>query len=280
MQNEIKQGELFDLKEHEKIQINLMPDQTLDKLFIIWNKGNLTRITIDGVDFELNKNCIVFVSEFHMEILAQFAKVRVIEFHKVFLGIDTSLNQAGDYLLVFYGYHFLRGVPKIELDEGEAFEFDRIWDSMVVEFPTISQPISSQLIRNSFQRMMLLAQKSHAKKEFDLPIDFMQLKTIREFQYLVEIHFKKLTNVSDYAQILKVPAKKIAELFRKHYHRKPTELIAHRRNLYAQKQLAYTNELVKNIAYELSFSDSQSFSHFFKKMNSLTPESYRQKHTY
>lgn len=280
MQSEKKQEILFDLKENESFQINLMPDQTLDKLFIIWNKGSLSSVTIDGIDFHLNKNCIVFVSEFHMEILAQFEKVRVIEFHKAFLGIDTSLNQAGDYLLVFYGYHFLKGVPKIELDDVEALEFDRIWDSMVVEFPTIDQPISSQLIRNSFQRMMLLAQKSHAKKEFDLPVDFMQLKVIREFQYLVEMHFKELTNVSDYAQILKVPAKKIAELFRKHYHRKPTELIAHRRNLYAQKQLAYSSELVKNIAYELNFSDSQSFSHFFKKMNSQTPESYRRKHNY
>lgn len=270
----------FELFEKSMEQVELMPDQTFDKLFILWNKGGTTKVDIDQVSFELNCDCMLFISEFHMEIKAQFEQVRIIQFSKNFIGIDTSLNQAGDYLLVFYGYHFLDAIPKIQLNSEQSIEFDRIWEDLVTEYHNITQPISSQLIRNSFQRMMLLAQKTHAITEFDLPIDFMHLRIIREFQYLVETNFKELIKVSDYAQILKLPPKRIAELFNKYYHRKPSDLIAHRRNLHAQKQLVYTNELIKNIAYDLSFSDSQAFSHFFKKMNQLSPESYRQKHSY
>ena len=126
---------------------------------------------------------MLFISEFHMEIKAKFENVRLIQFSKVFLGIDTSLNQAGDYLLVFYGYHFLNAIPKIQMNTAQSLEFDQIWKDIKKEYPNISQPISSQLIRNSFQRMMLLAQKTHAITEFYLEIDFMELRTIREFQY-------------------------------------------------------------------------------------------------
>ncbi len=236
--NEIENGSgsgkvLFELFEKSNEQINLMPDQASDYLFILWNKGGVTTIEIDQSRFELNCNCMLFISEFHMEIQANFERVRIIRFSKAFLGIDTTLNQAGDYLLVFYGYHFLSGVPKIQLDSKQSLQFDQIWNDINAEYPNITHPVSAQLIRNSFQRMMLLAQKSHAIAEFDLPIDFMHLRTIREFQYLVETHFKELTKVSDYAQILMIPAKQIAELFRKHYKRKPTDLISHRRNLYA-----------------------------------------------
>lgn len=266
---------MFLAKEIKAESVNLMPDQQEDYLYIIWNKDEMVEVDVDGNNYTVNRNCIIFISEFHMKISANFKNARIIQFDKSFLGIDNSLNQAGDYLLVFYGYHFLDNVPKIQLSENEGQEFDRIWENILVELPQIEESVSQQLIRNSFQRLMLLSQKIHASTEFDLPIDYMNLRLIREFQYLVETNFKTLTKVSDYAQILKVPAKKISELFNMHYRKRPSELIAHRRNLFAKKQLLHTKELVKNIAYDLNFSDSQTFSHFFKRINGVTPDEFR-----
>ena len=256
-----------------------MPDEMVDSLCILWNKGKAIEVCIDENAFQLGTDCIIFISEFHMEVRADFEKVRMIHFDKAFLGIDRSLNQAGDYLLVFYGYHFLDHVPKISLSRTQVVAFDQIWDQMIAEMPGLSDPLAEQLIRNSFQRLMLLSQKVHNETEFDLPIDYMNLRVIREFQYLVETHFMEITRVSDYADILKVSPKKIAELFNKYYNRKPSELIAHRRNLEAQKQLIHSSELIKNIAYDLNFSDTQSFTHFFTKMNGLSPQHFRDKHT-
>lgn len=144
-----------------------------------------------------------------------------------------------------------------------------------LEITNINNPISEALTRNSFQRFLLLSQKNHAVTEFDIPIDFKDLRLIREFQYLVNTNFKDLMKVSDYASILKISPKKIAEVFGCCYNKKASELIADRRNLYAKRQLMHTDELIKNIAYELNFSDSQAFSHFFKKQNKMTPDEFR-----
>ena len=217
---------------------------------------------------------MIFISEFHMSIKGTFAKVKVIEFEKSFLGVDNSMNQAGDYLLIFYGYHFLDAIPKIQLSQNMTTEFNRVWLN-IEEGCNKKTSLAKKLIQNSFQRLMLLAQKTHEKTEFDLPLDSDQLRTIRAFQYLVETNFRTLHKVVDYAQIIKVPAKKLTELFKKHYNSSPSELIAHRRNLFAKKQLLHTNQLVKNIAYDLNFSDSQAFSHFFKKHNGMSPERFR-----
>ena len=112
--------------------------------------------------------------------------------------------------------------------------------------------------------------------KFDVAIDIKDLRVVRQFQHLVNTNFKELTKVSEYAEILKISPKKISELFGCCYDRKASELIADRRNLYAKRQLIYSDELIKNIAYDLNFSDSQTFSHFFKKQNGLSPDEFRQ----
>jgi len=266
---------MFELKEITNDKICLRPDANIDDLYILWNKGTTQSITIDHSTFEITKNCILFLSEFHMSVEGEFENMRVIRFDKSFLGLDNSLNQAGDYLLIFYGYHFLDHVPKITLLDSECDAFEQIWDNLLEDFQTMNEPLSAQLVRNSFQRLMLQSQKIHTQTEFDLPIDFMELRIIREFQYLVETNFKQLHHVSDYSDILKISAKKISTLFHKYYNRKPSELIAHRRNLEAKKRLLYANEPVKSIAIDLNFADIQSFGHFFKKMNGLSPVKFR-----
>ena len=265
----------FQISEEENSTICIMPDQHPDQLFIVWNMGEQMMVEIDQAPYCLEQNCIIFISEFHMSVKGNFKQVRLIQFDKAFLGLDQSMNQIGDYLLVFYGYHYLDSVPKIQLNPQEVEPFHAVWENIKSELKHTANTISTRLIQNAFQRLLLLAQKTHAKTEFDLPIDAAHLRIIREFQYLVETHFKQFTKVANYAEILKISAKKLAETFHKYYHRTPSELIAHRRNLYAQKQLIHSEELIKNIAYELNFSDSQAFSHFFKKMNNTTPDSYR-----
>ncbi len=268
----------FIMEGKRDLKLSLMPNEMPENLFILWNIGSSTVISIDGHSFEINKYCMVFLSELHLSVSANFEEVRVIEFSKAFLGIDSSLNQVGDFLQVFYGYHFLDKISKIELRNDQVVEFEQLWQTMKEESERNDDLISKALLRNSFQRLMLLSQKAHMRTEFDLPIDYMNLRVIREFQYLVEMKFMQLTQVSDYADILKVPAKRLSELFKKYYNRRPLDLINHRRNLHARKQLMHTHQLVKNIAYELNFADSQAFIHFFKKMNGVAPDGYRKKH--
>lgn len=256
---------------------SFMPSDWDEELTIAWNVGEPTHIKLDDNNIAIGTNCILFVSEFYMKLQVETGTFRIIKFNKTFINPIDSMINTGEYLMIFYGLHAVDHLPKISLKENEINVFEHIWQELLLEEKNIDSPISEALLRNSFQRFLLKSQKNHAESEFNIPIDFKDLRLIREFQYLVNNHFKELKKVSDYADILKVSPKKISEIFGCCYSKKASELIADRRNLYAKRQLMHTDELIKNIAYDLNFSDSQAFSHFFKKQNGLSPEEFRSK---
>jgi AraC-like DNA-binding protein len=45
--------------------------------------------------------------------------------------------------------------------------------------------------------------------------------------------------------------------------------------LEAKRQLCYTSQSIKEIAYDLGFEDSAYFSRFFKKSTQVSPIDYR-----
>ena len=60
--------------------------------------------------------------------------------------------------------------------------------------------------------------------------------------------------------------------------RKPTLVLIHKRlNLEAKRNIVFTKNTIKEIAFRLGFMDDSHFSKFFIKMNGLTPLQYRQK---
>ena len=262
---------------NERKELNLRPSDHRNELSILWNIGGATQIGADAEEIHVDTNCIVFVSEFFMEINSGEGNFRLIQFEKAELSPFDDVSDMVEYLMMFYGVHSLSALPKITLTESQVPDFKSIWNQLTKKDEMPKEPVSVALKRNSLQRFLLLSQQIHMETEFDIPIDFNDMKIIREFQYLVNNNFKELTRVSQYAEVLKVSPKKVAQIFGACYNRKASELIADRRNLYAQRQLRHTNELIKNIAYDLNFSDSQTFSHFFKKQNGISPEEYRSK---
>ncbi|PHR27340.1 MAG: hypothetical protein COA38_13390 [Fluviicola sp.] len=262
--------------EPKELPISLMPNEFRDELSILWNIGECTTINIDGETVTVDTNCIIFVSEFFMKLETNSTDFRLIQFNKIFLNPFDSDLQANEYLMIFYGMHAVDFLPKITLKAEELPLFETTWENLILENEQAKNPVMESLLRNSFQRFLLLCNKIHMETKFDVAIDFKDLRVVRQFQHLVNTNFKELTKVSEYAEILKISPKKISELFGCCYDRKASELIADRRNLYAKRQLIYSDELIKNIAYDLNFSDSQTFSHFFKKQNGLSPDEFRQ----
>lgn len=263
----------------KETELSLMPSDDNSVLNILWNIGEPTTLTVDMLELDINRNCIVFISEFFMEISSNKGDFRLIQFEKTELSPYVDVSDMAEYLMMFYGIHSLNSLPKITLSQDQLPDFEQVWQQLSGYGSASNQPISDALRRNSLQRLLLLSQQVHVDAEFDIPIDFNEMKTIREFHYLVNNNFRELTRVSQYAEILKISPKKLAALFGRCYNRKASEVIADRRNLYAQRKLKHTRELVKNIAYDLNFSDTQTFSHFFKKHNGSSPEEYRSKNS-
>ena len=103
-----------------------------------------------------------------------------------------------------------------------------------------------------------------------------KLDAIREFNLLVEMHYKTKHSVVEYADLMNKTAKSLSNLFALHSEKTPLKVIQDRIHIEAKRQLLFTQKIVKSIAFELGFEDIQSFSRFFKNKEGLSPKEFRE----
>ena len=108
------------------------------------------------------------------------------------------------------------------------------------------------------------------------PIENRDFDIVREFNFLVETHFKSIHSVTQYAELLHKSPKTISNLFRKFNSKSPLQFIQERKMLEAKRLLTYTTKQIKEIAYDLGFEDIQTFSRFFKRNEGISPSKYKE----
>ncbi|QYS86200.1 helix-turn-helix domain-containing protein [Flavobacterium oreochromis] len=228
-------------------------------LTILWNTGSKFDLTIDNIPYEINTNCFVFLTSFHKINEFDFEKLRVIQFNQPFYCIENHDSDVGCKGLLFFG---ASSVPKIAVEEN-ASAFDLLWKIFEMEIDQHDQ-YTLEMLKSLLKRFLILCVRVYKKQNFSLKEDSKTIGLIREFNFLVEKHYKQHTTVAAYADMLFKTPKTLSNLFKKHIDKTPLEIINNRRLLEAKRLLNYTHLPIQEIADELSFNDIQSFSNFFK----------------
>jgi len=97
----------------------------------------------------------------------------------------------------------------------------------------------------------------------------------RQFIELISQHYQHSHEVTDYAKLLGVSVRKLADLSKRCSGRGAKELINGQLIAEAKRSLQFSSTPVKEIAYQLNFSTPDQFSHFFKKNARVSPQQYR-----
>ena len=98
---------------------------------------------------------------------------------------------------------------------------------------------------------------------------------LRNFQKLIDLHYKEKNLTKDYAAMLYVTPNHLNALSKDVTGRSAGELIRDRIVLEAKRLLVNAKMSVAEIAQELDFVDNSYFSKFFKKYVGVTPEIFR-----
>jgi AraC family transcriptional activator of pobA len=100
-------------------------------------------------------------------------------------------------------------------------------------------------------------------------------KVYGQFLVLINEHYQRSHEVQDYADLLGISVRKLADLSKRCGGRGAKESINDHLIAEAKRSLQFSARPIKEIAFQLNFSSADQFSHFFKKNVRVSPKSYR-----
>lgn len=97
----------------------------------------------------------------------------------------------------------------------------------------------------------------------------------RNFSTLVEKNFREIHSVKEYADLLYLAPKSLTQKLKAAGEDSPLDIITNRIVLEAKRLLLYSDKSIKEIAFDLGFSDPFYFTRLFTKTAGLAPSNFR-----
>ena len=243
-----------------------------DNYKIIWEKEAAVMLTIDGYHISLEKNQLLFCTPLNtVKVETPFNGVIAYIFNREFYCIRDHDNEVACNGLLFLGSSV---PPLITLDAEEQRSYDILLMMFEEEFMN-NDHIQGEMLRVLLKRLLI---KSVRLVRKEMPNDGYfdaKLDIIRQFNLLVEEHFRTCHKVSDYAEMLNIAPKSISNIFSKYNYKSPLKVISERINLEAQRLLRFSDKNMNEITEELGFSEASHFSKFFKKHTGHSPSVFK-----
>lgn len=244
-----------------------------DKLLTIaWNKGEPQSVSIDGVPYDFPQDSMLCLMVNQTFQFSNPSDIVAWQFNRDFYCIVNHDREVSCVGFLFYGSH---PTMFIALNQEEQTKIDLLLKVFKEEYETVDN-IQEDMLQMLLKRLIIIATRL-AKQQFinKETLPDQKLDIIRQYNLLVENHYKTQHSVKFYADQLNRSPKTLANLFGLYNNRSPLAVIQERVLLEAKRLLMYTDKTSKEIAYEIGFEDAAHFSNFFKKMTSLSPSDFR-----
>lgn len=266
-----KSKEYLLVEEVSDVNCFLLKQSISDGLTLIWITEDETILLIDGKEHIFEKNQIVCTTEFHKVNVKKVGKINLIRFNRPFYCILDHDDEVSCKGLLFFGATQL---PIITLPAEEIEKYEILWRMLSMEMDS-KDNLQLDMLQMMIKRLLILCTRVYKSQENYTKLETISSDVIREYNFLVEEHFRTKHTVSEYADLLFKSPKTLSNLFAKLGEKTPLEYIKERILLEARRLLMYTEKPIKEIAYELGYEDIQSFSRFFKKHEQISPSDFR-----
>ncbi len=257
----------------ESVYSNSLGQHNQSTLTIVWNRGEDQELVVDAEKISLKSQQIVVFTANQKIHFQHPAEVVAWHFNRDFYCIidhDHEVSCAG---LLFYGK---KGVPIIDLNGEDQSKLELLFQVFLDEFGEEDDNLKTEMLRIILKRLIVKLTRWYKMQNALTEVSDKDIDVVRQFNLLVEQHFRKYHQVQDYADLIHKSSKTISNLFSKYSDKSPLQTIHERILLEAKRLLIYTDKTTKEIAFEIGFQDIPGFSRFFKKHTQLAPSKYRE----
>jgi len=240
------------------------------ELSLLWFLEPGSELKIDAKPYQPEKNELFCLTDFHEVEVTSLSSVKLLKWNKPFFCVINHDSEVGCKGILFYG---AQAVPIIRITDGDVETLSTVWKMLEQEMVS-NDGLQEEMLQMMLKRILILSLRMYKDQTELQHVELKQIDIIREYNFLVEQHYKEKHTVADYAEILNKSPKTLSNLFKKIGSKSPSQYIKDRKMLEARRLLTYTEMTVSEIGYELGFLDVQSFSRFFKKFQGVSPAEY------
>ena len=264
-------GEYFEVLELNSDNYQVLASSGPSELRLIWFQSDDNELVIDRVHYSFDNQDMLFLTEFHQIDTPKIKKAWLLRFNRPFYCIIDHDSEVGCKGILFFGASH---VPVIKPTAQDLEVLDVVWNMLKLEMRSRDN-LQLEMLQMMLKRILILCTRIYKNQQAYHAIENDQTDLIREFNFLVEQHFREKHSVADYAALLHKSPKTLANLFKKIGEKTPLQFIQARRMLEARRLLSHADLPVSEIGYEIGFNDIQAFSRFFRKNQGLSPSAYR-----
>lgn len=262
-------GKLLLLQNEESFKQNYF-EQKSDFTFhtIAWNRGKTQKVIIDEIEYDFAANTILPIM---LNQSFQFERAEDIvawQFNREFYCILNHDAEVGCVGFIFFGPS---STMFVQLDEEHTEKMQGLLNLFIEEYES-EEDIKGEMLRMLLVRLIIQTTRL-AKKQYLQTTEVVEEKfnLLRQYNVLVEIHFRKERQVQFYAGLLNKSPKTISNIFSLYSKKTPLQIIQERVVTEAKRLFYYTDKSVKEIADDLGFEDVAHFSKFFKNCTAQNP---------
>ncbi|WP_435261038.1 helix-turn-helix domain-containing protein [Tenacibaculum sp. nBUS_03] len=261
------------LVEFEKACIVNEPKQ-VDNYKIFWIREGKGTYNIDFKSYSFNGNVLFFLSPGQV-FTVDSEKIK--EAYQLSFSRDFYCIQTHDTEIACNGVLFnnVYETPFVSPTHKDTQKLSFILSNLIEEFE-LEETAQYDMLQSFLKQFIIYSVR--IKKGYDTIKENLETKLFKDFSLLVEQNFKKLHSVSDYAQRLGISPKSLTKHFQKIGTQTPSDFIKNRVMIEAKRQLIYSSEAIKHIAFDLGFNDPAYFSRFFTKSAGQSPKQFQKEH--
>ncbi len=197
----------------------------------------------------------------------------VLQFHSDLFCLEKHAKEVGCNGVLFNNIY---GKPFISISDDELLQLDKVLNEIKSE--VAKNHFGSNELIVSYLKIFLINAVRFKLNRASNKVDKMsspQNALLNAFEAALESNFKTDHNAGKYAVLLNVSLKTLNNCVQSVNQKTVTQTIQERLITEAKRELYLTEKSIKEISFELGFSDLQYFSRLFKKKTSLSPSSYR-----
>lgn len=251
-------------------QAELLIPHRKDHYLVVFVRRAGTRQWIDMTPYLLKDNTIYFTGPDQLIVKEEFKQLwsTGIAFTKEFLSFqeNAALSRLPIIQNPYRGFELLLTEADIAFVEDMLAKIDgeyrrpSEWQQrMLTAYLTVLLTYLSRLYTEQFEGNPFSTDK-------------LLLTSYRD---KIDEHFRELHQVSEYASLLNVSAGYLSEVVKAQSGKSAITHIHERLVLEARRLLFHTQQPLKEIAFDLGFSDASYFNRFFKRETDVTPAEYR-----